>query len=123
MEKLIEMSRKLDSQLQRDYDYFEKKFSKQESSLRHKYIFKSIRRRAQLPTEVYLEYTNTNTDEEKTDLFNTLFQLIFKKSDCQMTIEERKVVRIDKNHFSRKETKTALKALNIAKAKRPDGIT
>ena len=35
-----------------------------------------------------------------------------------MTIEERKVVRIDKHHFSKKEKKTALKALKTLRRQR-----
>ena len=71
---------------------------------------------------MYLEDRKATTDEEKADLFNTFFLSGFTKSDYQRKIDERKLVRIDIIHFSRKEIETALQALNIGKANGPGGL-
>ena len=62
-------------------------------------------------------------DERKVDLFNTIFQSVFMKSDSERKIGKTKRVRIDKIQFSKKEKETALQALNIGKSKGQDGLT
>ena len=99
MEKLNQMSRNLDSQLQRDQDEFERKIFHAENFSEIQKYLKSIRRGTQLPSEIYLEDSKATTDEEKTDLFNTFLQSVFTKSYYQREIDERKLVRIDKIHL------------------------
>ena len=65
---------------------------------------------------MYLGNREATTDEDNADLFDTLFQSVFTKSDYQKKIDETKLIRTDN------EIDTALQALNIGKAKGQDRL-
>ena len=122
MVKLNEVSRNLDSQIQRDQDEFRRKIFHAGNFSEVQKCVKSICRGTQLVFELYLEDTEATTDVEKADLFNSLLQSFFTKSIYQRKIDKKKLVRIEQMHFSKTEIETALQALNNLKAKGPDRI-
>ena len=84
--------------------------------------FKSIKKTTQLSAEMFLENEIASTDLEKTSHFIIFAQSVFTLTDYHSIPELKSPMKIKKMQFTQSEIKAALKNLDVAKSKRPDGL-